>query len=398
MRRQYDELALPPRLLLGAGPSNPDPRVLRALALPPLGPLDPIFTPVLDEVQALARHAFRTRNLRTFPVLGTARAGLDALLAGLIEDGDRVVVVVHGPYGVRLAETARRYGAVVDSVEAPWGSVVEPDALTASLRRAPTRLVAAVQADPATGAVQPLAPLAAVARAHDALFLADATLSLGGCELDIDAWEIDACAGGLGACLAGPVGLAPLTYSEAVEAALLGRTTPPRAGVLDLVALQDYWSPDRRPSHAPPSGLIYALREALRLVHAEGLERRWKRHRRVGDALVAGLQAMGLRPFGEARHRAPMLAVVHAPEGIVEARVRQQLLLDYGTEISGGLGALYGRVWRIGALGYNARIENVLTLLAALEQILGAHGHPVAPRAGPDAAQAHYGGAGLEGV
>src|SRR5919199_4452328 len=144
MRRQYDELALPPRLLLGAGPSNPDPRVLRALSLPPLGPLDPAFTPVLDDAQALARHAFRTRNLRTFPVLGTARAGLEALLAGFIQDGDRVVVAAHGPYGERLAETARRYGAVVDTVEAPWGNVVWPDALAASLGRAPTRLVAAV--------------------------------------------------------------------------------------------------------------------------------------------------------------------------------------------------------------------------------------------------------------
>lgn len=397
MRRQYDELALPPRLLLGAGPSNPDPRVLHALALPPVGPLDPAFTPVLDDVQALARYAFRTRNLRTFPVLGTARAGLEAALASLIEDGDRVVAVVHGYYGARLAETARRYGAVVDTVEAPWGGVPAPDALARSLRRAPTKLVAAVHVDASTGIAQPLAPLAAACREHGALLVVDAAASLGGCEVSVDAWEIDACVGGLGGCLAGPVGLAPVTYDAAVEAALAARLSPPCTGYLDLAALQDYWSPDRRLSHAPPSGLIYALREALRLMHAEGLERRWKRHRRVGEALGAGLAAMGLQLFGDALHRAPLLAVVQVPQGVVEARVRQQLLVDYGIEIAAGQGALYGRVWRIGALGYNARLENVLTLLAALEQVLGAHGLPAAPRAGSEAAQAHYARAGVEG-
>jgi (S)-ureidoglycine-glyoxylate aminotransferase len=397
MRRQYDELALLPRLLLGAGPSNPDPRVLRALGLPPLGPLDPAFTPVLDDVQALARYAFRTRNLRTFPVLGTARAALEAVLASLVEDGDRVVVLVHGHYGARLAETARRHGAEVDTISVPWGHVPDPDALGRALGRAPTKLVAAVHADASTGIVQPLVPLAAACRAHGALLLVDAAASLGGCELDVDAWDLDACVGGLAGCLAGPVGLAPLTYGDPVEAVLHARTSPPRTSYLDLTALQDYWSPDRRLAHAPPSGLIYALREALRLLHAEGLERRWKRHRRVGEALVAGLEAMGLAPFGDAQHLAPMLAVVHVPPNVVEARVRQQLLADYGIEIAGGQGELYGRVWRIGTLGYNARIENVLTLLAALEQVLGAHGHPLAPRAGPDAAQAHYSRAGLEG-
>jgi (S)-ureidoglycine-glyoxylate aminotransferase len=390
MRRRYDELALPPRLLLGTGPSNPDPRVLRALALPPLGPLDPAFTPILDEVQALARYAFRTRNLRTFPVLGTARAGLAAVLASLVEEGDRVVVMAHGHYGARLADAARRYGAVVDTVEAPWGSVPEPEALRRTLARAPTKLVAAVHAEPSTGIVQPLAPLGALCREHDALLLVDAAASLGGCDVNVGAWGVDACVGGLAGCLAGPVGLAPLTYGDAVEAAFGTRASPPRADFLDLAALQDYWSPERRPHHAPPSGLLYALREALRLLHAEGLERRWMRHRRVGAALVAGLEAMGLRLFGDPRHRAPMLAVVQVPEGVVEARVRQQLLADYGIEIAAGQGALYGRVWRIGVRGYNARLENVLTLLAALEQVLGARGHPVAPRAGPDAAQAHY--------
>ena len=306
-------------------------------------------------------------------------------------------MVVHGHYGARLAETARRYGAVVDTVEVPWGRVPEPDALARALRRSPAKLVAAVHADPSTGIVQPLPPLAAACREHGALLVVDAAASLGGCEVSVDAWGIDVCVGGLGGCLAGPVGLAPLAYGDAVEAALLSRTSPPHTSYLDLAALQDYWSPDRRPHHAPPSGLLYALREALRLLHAEGLERRWMRHRRVGGALAAGLVALGLRRFGDPDHQMPMLVVVEVPSGVVEARVRQQLAADYGVEIGAGQGALYGRVWRIGTLGYNARLENVLTLLAALEQVLGAHGHPIAPRAGPEAAQAHYARAGLDG-
>ena len=390
MRRHYDELAPPPRLLLGAGPSNPDPRVLRALAWPPLGPLDPAFTAILEEIQALARYAFRTRNLRTYPVLGTARAGLEAVLASLIEEGDRVVALVHGHYSARLAETAGRHGAVVEAVEAPWGSVPDPDDVRRTLARGPAKLVAAVHVEASTGIEQPLAPLAALCREHGALLVVDTAASLGACEVDVDAWQIDACVGGLAGGLAGPVGLAPLTYNDAVEAARATRWRPPAADYLDLAALQDYWSPDRRPHHAPPASLLYALHEALRLLHAEGLERRWMRHRRAGEALVAGLEAMGLRRFGDARHHTPALAVMHAPAGVAEARARQQLLLDYGIEIAAGQGPLYGRVWRIGALGYNARLENVLTLLAALEQVLGSHGYTVSPRAGPEAAQSRY--------
>jgi aspartate aminotransferase-like enzyme len=390
MRRRYEELNPPPRLLLGAGPANPDPRVLRALTAAPLGSLDPAFTPLLDDVAELARFAFRASNLRTFALAGPARAGLEAALASLIEDGERVVVGVSGEYGAHLAEVARRYGADVDVVQAACGQVVEPDALVARLRQRPPKLLVLVHVEPATGVVQPLDGLGRACHEHDALLLLDAALSLGGRELSVDGWGVDVGVGSLARCLGGPAGAAPITYNSRVEAALRTRLSVPRASYLDLALLQDHWSPERLRLYPPPAWLVYALREALRLVHDEGLERRWKRHRRVGEALLAGLQALGLRPIGDAAHRAPYLAVVQLPAGIADGPVRQQLVADYGIEIGAGLGALYGRTWRIGLLGYNARLENALALLAALEQVLAAHGYPVQAHACVDAARAHY--------
>jgi (S)-ureidoglycine-glyoxylate aminotransferase len=390
VRRRYEELNPPPRLLLGAGAANPDPRVQRALTAPPLGPLDPAFALLLDDVQELTRYAFRTANLRSFPVLGTARVGVETLLASLVEDGDRVLVGVSGAAGARLADVALRYGAAVETVETDWGRALEPEALLARLRARPPKLVLLIHVEPTTGVVQPLAEVARACIEHDALLVVDAALSLGACEASVDAWRLDACVGGLGRGLGGVAGLAPLTYNGRVEAALGRRRAPPRAGCLDLGRLQDYWSPAHLQLYALPAPLVYAAREALRLVHTEGLERRWRRHRRVGEALAAGLEALGLRLLGAPAERAPHLAVVQLPASLVEARVRQQLLADYGIEISAGLGRLYGRTWRIGLMGYNARLEHALTLLAALEQVLAAHGYPVLPHIGVDAAQARY--------
>jgi (S)-ureidoglycine-glyoxylate aminotransferase len=397
MRRRYDELTPPPRLLLGLGPANPDPRVLRALTAPPLGTLDPAYTPLLDEVADLSRFAFRATNLRSYAIAGPARAGLEAALASLIEDGDPVLVAVGGDYGARLAEVARRYGAAVDTVEAEEGRVVEPDALAARLRQRPTKLVAAVHVEPATGLVQPLDGLGRACHDRGALLLLDAALSLGGCEVSADRWGADLVVGSLARCLGGPAGIAPITYNTRVEAALGSRRRPARASCLDLALLQDYWSPDRLRLYPPPAPLVYALREALRLLHEEGLERRWKRHRRVAAALVAGLEALGLRLFGDPVHRAPHVAVVQLPASIADGPVRQQLVADYGVEIGAGVGPLYGRTWRIGLLGYNARLENALALLAALEHVLAAHGYPVLPYVGSDAARNHYLRAGVEG-
>jgi aspartate aminotransferase-like enzyme len=390
VHRHFEDLNPPRRLLFGAGPSNPEPRVLRAMAAPPLGALDPTFTALVDEAAELCRYVFRTRSWRSFPAPGAARAGLEAVLASVVEAGDRVVVGVNGQFGELLAEIARRYGADVAPVEGEWGRVLEPDALAAALRQRPTKLVALVHADPSTGVVQPLAEIARACREHDALLLVDAALSLGGCTVDVDAWGVDACVGALQKCLGGPAGLAPLTYGERVETALAARREPPRTSFLDLTQLQDQWSPERLPHHTPAASLVYALREALRIVQTEGLERRWKRHRCVGAALAAGLEALGLRLFGDPRHRTPMLALAEVPEGVSEPRVRQRLLNDYAIEIAPGHGPLYGRVWRVGLMGYNARLESALTVLGALEAVLAAEGFGVAPHAAAQAAHAAY--------
>jgi (S)-ureidoglycine-glyoxylate aminotransferase len=383
---RFPDLSPPARLLLGSGPSNADPRVLRAMATPLIGQFDPAFTRLMDEVMALSRLAFRTENRRAFPVSGSSRAGLEAVVGSLVEEGDRVVVGNFGRFGDLFCEIARRYGAQVDSVDVEWGRIAEPDVLIAALRRERTKLVAIVHADTSTGILQPLEEIARACREHGALLVVDAVLSLGGCELSVDSWGIDACVGGLQKCLGGPSGMAPLTYNERVEAALEGRRRPPRTNYLDLLQLREYWGPERLNHHTAPTSMVYALREALRIVDDEGLEPRWERHRRVNEALVVGLEAMGLELFGDRRHKAPMITLVRVPEGVEEMAVRRRLLDEYGIEIMAAFGRLLGKVWRIGLMGYNARLENVLTLLAALEQVLAGHGFDAPPWAGVRAA------------
>ncbi|MBV9354756.1 MAG: alanine--glyoxylate aminotransferase family protein [Chloroflexi bacterium] len=359
---------------MGSGPSNPEPRVLRALATPLVGQFDPAFTRVMDDVGMLERRVFGTANVHSFPVSGASRAGIEAVLASLIEAGDRVVVANFGRFGDLLVDLARRYGADVESIDVAWGAAVDPTLVEQSLRRQPAAIVALVHADTSTGILQPLCDIARIARAAGALVVVDAVLSLGGCELRVDDWQLDAAIGGLQKCLGGPPGIAPLTYNERVDARLARRRTPPPTSYLDLVQLQAYWSPARVNHHTAPTSMVYALREALRLVDAEGLEARWARHQQAGDALAAGLRAMGLELFGDPRRKAPMIALVEVPEGVHEAAVRDQLREQHGIEIMAAFGALQGRVWRIGTMGYNARCDTVLTLLAALEHVLREHG------------------------
>jgi (S)-ureidoglycine---glyoxylate transaminase len=385
--RRFQDLNPPTRLLLGSGPSNPEPRVLRALATPLIGQFDPAFTQIMDEVMELSRLVFQTENRQSFPVSGSSRAGLEAALASLIEPGDRVVVGNYGRFGDLFCEIARRYGAEVESIEVPWGQIVEPDQIICCLRERPTRLVAIVHADTSTGIVQPLAEIGAACREHDALLVVDAVLSLGGCEVDVDGWNLDVCVAGLQKCLGGPSGMAPLTYNARAEAVLRARRSPPATNYLDLLQLQDYWGPDRLNHHTAPTSMVYALREALRIVHEEGLEARWERHRRANGALVAGLEAMGLHLFGDRQHKAPMITLVTVPDGVDDATVRAQLLDEYGIEIMAAFGSLGGKVWRIGLMGYNARPENALAVLGALERVLTSQGHRVAHGVGVEAAR-----------
>jgi (S)-ureidoglycine-glyoxylate aminotransferase len=384
----FGELNPPTRLLLGSGPSNPEPRVLRALGMPLIGQFDPAFTAIMDDVSGLSRRVFRTANQRAFPVSGSSRSGLEAALASLIELGDRVIVGNFGRFGDLFCEIARRYGAEVDSVEVEWGQIVEPDRIVRRLRDRPAKIVAIVHADTSTGIAQPLAEIGAGCREHDALLVVDAVLSLGGCRVETDAWNVDVSVAGLQKCLGGPSGMAPLTYNERAEAAMLARQAAPATNYLDLLQLQEYWGPDRLNHHTAPTSMVYALREALRIVDEEGLEARWERHRRANEALVAGLEAMGLTLFGDRQYKAPMITLVNVPSGIDEAGVRRQLLDEHGIEIMAAFGALHGKVWRIGLMGYNARLENALIVLAAFESVLASRGFGVPAGAGVEAARA----------
>ncbi|HEU5323361.1 MAG TPA: alanine--glyoxylate aminotransferase family protein [Methylomirabilota bacterium] len=388
------------RVLMGPGPTMADPRVLRAMAAPLLGQFDPAFTAIMNDVMALTRFVFQTENARAFPVPGTGRAGLEAAIVSLVQPGDRVVVGECGRFGLLLIEIAERCGAEVVPVRAEWGRAVEPDAIAAALRDGRTRLVAMIHGETSTGVLQPLEEIARLTRAHDALLMADAVVTLGGCPVETDAWGVDVMVAGTQKCLSCPSGLAPVTYNARAEAVLAARKTRPCSNYLDLGQLANYWSPQRFNHHTAPTTMVYGLREALRAIHEEGLAARFARHRLHGDALRAGLAAMGLALFGAEppERRLPFITPVVVPDGVDELRVRGRLVEDFNLEIGAAFGPLQGRIWRIGTMGHSARRENVLLCLAALEQVLRREGWKVEGGAGVDAAISHYTAAGVGGL
>ena len=385
-----------PRILLGPGPSMADPRVLRAMATPLLGQFDPEFTAVMNDVMELSRGVFQTTNAQTFPVSGTGRAGMEAALVSVVEPGDRVVIGECGRFGLLLIEIAERCGAEVVPVRGEWGRVLEPDAIAAALAHGRTKLVAVVHGETSTGVLQPLEEIARLAHTHDALLMADAVVTLGGSEVAVDRWGVDIVTAGSQKCLSCPSGMAPVTFNARAEAIIRGRTRKIASNYLDLAQLADYWSPARFNHHTAPTAMVYGLREALRAVHEEGLEARFARHRLHGDALRAGIAALGLTLFGKKapEHRLPFLTPVVVPDGVDERRVRQRLLEDYGVEIGAAFGPLQGKIWRIGTMGYSAQRQHVLLCLAALAQVLHAEGWKAPATAGVDAASAHYAAAG----
>jgi aspartate aminotransferase-like enzyme len=402
-RDRFGDLLPGPRILLGPGPTMADPRVLRAMATPLLGQFDPEFTAIMNEVMTLSRLAFQTDNAFTFPVSGTGRAGLEAAITSLVEPGDRVVVGECGRFGLLLIELAERCGAEVVAVREEWGRVIDPARIAAALAGGRTRLVAMVHGETSTGVLQPLEDVARVAREHDALLLADAVVTLGGCEVAVDRWGVDVAVAGTQKCLSCPSGLAPVTYNARAAAVLRARRSRVRSNYLDLAQLADYWSPARFNHHTAPTAMVYGLREALRAVHEEGLPARFARHRLHGDALRAGLHALGLALFGKeaAAHRLPFITPVVVPEGVDELRVRRRLVEDFGIEIGAAFGPLQGKIWRIGTMGYAAARPNVLLCLAALESVLRGEGWRAPAGAGVDAARAHYaaaGGTSMRGV
>ncbi|RMG40439.1 MAG: alanine--glyoxylate aminotransferase family protein [Planctomycetota bacterium] len=381
----------PRRVLMGPGPSDVPDEVLAALSRTTIGHLDPEFLRIMDELQQMLRAVFRTRNELTLAVSGTGSAGMETCVVNLIEPGDRMLVCISGVFGRRMADVARRAGADVRTIERPFGEVFTLEEIERAAREHAPKVVGIVHAETSTGAHQPLQNLADIVHQAGALLLVDCVTSLGGMPVEVDAWGLDAVYSGTQKCLSCPPGLAPVTFSPRAVEVIETRRTPVQSWYLDLTMVRQYWGGERTYHHTAPINMNYALHEALRLVLAEGLESRWRRHTTNHRALRAGLEAMGLRFFVAAEHRLPMLNAVWVPEGCDEAAVRRQLLRDFGIEIGAGLGPVKGKVWRIGLMGASCCPRNVLLLLAALEQCLKRQGLDVESGAATAAAADAYG-------
>jgi alanine-glyoxylate transaminase/serine-glyoxylate transaminase/serine-pyruvate transaminase len=376
---------------MGPGPSDVNERVLRAMARPLMGHLDPEFLGIMDENQEMLRRVFGTRNRMTLPISGTGSAGMEAAIVNLVEQGDRVVVAVAGVFGMRLAEQARRNGAEVVTVETEWGTPIEAAALGEALAGGDTKLLAIVHAETSTGVLQPLEEIVEVAHGAGALVVVDAVTSIGAHPVDIDARRIDVCYAGTQKCLSCPPGLAPVTFNDESLEVIEERKSPIRSWYLDISLLNQYWGSDRVYHHTAPISMIYALNEALRILLDEGMETRADRHRRNHEAFVAGIEAMDMSMQVEnPEHRLWSLNAVKVPDGVDEAAVRRHLLQRHGIEIGGGLGPLAGKIWRVGLMGESSTRNNVLLLLAALEGALAAQDHALPPGAGIAAALAAY--------
>ena len=373
----YDELIVPPRVLLGPGPSEANARVLKAMTTPMLGYLDTEFVKVMDDTVELLRRVFGTENRLTLPVSGTGTAGMEAALANVIEPGDGVVVGVNGYFGERIADIAARCGGVVTRVEAEWGTHIPAEKIAEAVAKVSTpKLVALVHGETSTGILQPLRDAVEIAHQRGALFLADCVTSLGGQPVDMDALGIDIAYSCTQKCLAAPPGLSPISFSERAVAVIRNRKTPIQSFYLDMTLLENYWHGENRGYHHTVSmSMIYALREALRVVLEEGLDVRYKRHEHNARALLAGAKAIGLQPAAEAGYRAPMLTTLRIPDGIDDATIRKRLIADYGIEIGAGLGVFAGKAWRIGLMGESSNERNVLLVLSALEKLLIESGH-----------------------
>ena len=376
------------RLLLGPGPSNVNPRVIRAMTLPLMGYLDPTFLKVMDEVSGLLRQVFRTSNEFTLAISGTGTSGMEASLVNMLEPGDVAVVGTHGLFGNRLADIASRCGAKVVTVGAEWGQTLDPSAVEQALKDAgQVKLLAVVHVETSTGVVQPLHPLAELAHSQNALFLVDAVTSLGGVDLRVDEWGIDICYSATQKCVGSPPGLSPITLSPRAVDVLRLRESPVQSFYLDLLQLERYWLTDRVYHHTASMSMIYALREALIMAVEEGLETRYERHQRNADALKAGFAVLGMRALAPQGAQATPLTAAVVPEGIDEAAIRRSLLSEYGIEIGGGFGPLAGKIWRVGLMGESSQAKHVLTLLHALEALLSRQGLEFAP--GSSIAAAH---------
>ena len=371
----YPPFQPPPRLLMGPGPSDVAPSVLKAMSLPLLGHLDPVFVKMMDEIKDMLRQVFLTRNEMTFPVSGTGSAGMEFCLVNLIEPGDEVVIGVNGVFGTRMVDVAERCGAKVTKVESPWGRIIEPgqvaDALKAFKGR-PPKFVAVVHAETSTGALTPVEEISRLAHDAGALMVLDTVTSLAGCPVRIDDWNIDAVYSGTQKCLSCPPGLSPVSLSTRAMDVATKRKSKVQSWYLDVNMLASYWGQERVYHHTAPISMNYALHEALRLVLAEGLENRWKRHQDNHLLLVDGLKGLGLAIASQEGHQLWQLNAVSVPPGVDEGAVRKRLLAEFNIEIGAGLGPLKGKIWRVGLMGETSRRERVEAFLSALKACFAA--------------------------
>jgi alanine-glyoxylate transaminase/serine-glyoxylate transaminase/serine-pyruvate transaminase len=361
----------PARRLMGPGPSEVAPSVLQAMSRPLVGHLDPAFVKLMDEIKAMLRQVFFTRNEMTFPVSGTGSAGMEFCFVNLIEPGDSVIIGVNGVFGTRMCDVAERCGAKVTKVESPWGQIITPQQIAEALKQTPKpKLVAIVHAETSTGALTPVEEISKLAHEAGALFLLDTVTSLGGCPVRVDEWGVDAIYSGTQKCLSCPPGLSPVSLSPRALETAGKRKSKVQSWYLDVNLLSSYWGQERVYHHTAPITMNYALHEALRLVLQEGLEKRWERHRQNHLLLKQGLAELGLEIVSQAGHQLWQLNAVGVPAGVEEALVRKQLLADYSIEIGAGLGPLKGKIWRIGLMGETSKKENVELVLGALKKIL----------------------------
>lgn len=387
----YDELRVPPRILLGPGPSTANPRVLKAMTTPMLGYLDADFVEVMDDTVELIRQVYGTQNTLTYPVSGTGTAGMETALTNIIEQGDSVVVGINGYFGGRIADIAERCGANVTPVNAEWGNIIEPEQIAEACNEVNPKLVAVVHGETSTGILQPLDEIIEIAHQKDALFLADCVTSLGGQPVELDECGIDIAYSCTQKCLAGPPGLSPISFNDRAFETIRNRKTKIQSFYLDATLLAEYWMGDSRKYHHTVSmSLIYALREALRVVIEEGVSARYERHERNAKALLAGAEAIGLQPAAAENYRAPMLTTLRIPDGIDDVTIRKRLIEDYGIEIGGGLGIFAGKAWRIGLMGDAANEQNVLLVLNAIENLLIESGHDIVAGTAVSAAAVVY--------
>ncbi|SMY36614.1 pyridoxal-phosphate-dependent aminotransferase family protein [Photobacterium andalusiense] len=363
----------PQRILMGPGPSDIYPQVLQALSRPTIGHLDPLFIKMMDELKQLLQYAFQTNNSFTIAVSAPGSAGMEACFVNLVEAGDKVLVCRNGVFGDRMRENVERCGGVAIMVDNAWGEPVSPALVEQALQADPEiKVVAFVHAETSTGALSDAKTIAEIARKHQCLTIVDAVTSLGGVPLLVDEWQLDAVYSGSQKCLSCVPGLSPLTFSEKAIAKIQQRKTAVQSWFLDQSLVLGYWSGEGKRSyhHTAPINSLYALHEALVLLHNEGLEQAWQRHQRAHIELKTGLEALGIQFVVEEAYRLPQLNAVYIPEGVDDAAVRSTLLERYNLEIGAGLGTLAGKAWRIGLMGYTARSENVALCLKALESTL----------------------------